>query len=318
MSTAFRSRPSGLRTARRQRQRLAAKALWACGAALAAGHAALAVWRMAELAQGPQPSSARVWATLGLTLASCFWPLACRWQAARRSVCLWAQQGAQAGDLLCMGMLCALLPELAFPLSPLRLQLGLPLPIVATAAVFSVLLLLYLAWLAPPRQALRHIAPAALLLPLGLTVMASDVNVGLDDSPVQRHLALVYQKRAWRVPSGTGLPDPSSARARVRRVAYEVLAAPLLSPGGAQGALCQWLPVDIGLYIQAQPDQPICLAWHAGALGARWLMTAPASACQPGITEQAEENPPPAYGPNRGMGAPSGAARGLPSAAAHD
>ena len=76
MSTAFRSRPSGLRTARRQRQRLAAKALWACGAALAAGHAALAVWRMAELAQGPQPSSARVWATLGLTLASCFWPLA--------------------------------------------------------------------------------------------------------------------------------------------------------------------------------------------------------------------------------------------------
>lgn len=67
MLTAFRSRPSGLRTARRQRQRLAAKALWACGAALAAGHAALAVWRMAELAQGPQPSSARVWATLGLT-----------------------------------------------------------------------------------------------------------------------------------------------------------------------------------------------------------------------------------------------------------
>ena len=186
------------------------------------------------------------------------------------------------------------------------------------AAVFSVLLLLYLAWLAPPRQALRHIAPAALLLPLGLTVMASDVNVGLDDSPVQRHLALVYQKRAWRVPSGTGLPDPSSARARVRRVAYEVLAAPLLSPGGAQGALRQWLPVDIGLYIQARPDQPICLAWHAGALGARWLMTAPASACQPGITEQAEENLPPAYGPGRGMGAPSSAARGLPSAAAHD
>ena len=68
MLAAFRLRPSGLRTARRQRQRLAAKALWACGVALAAGHAALAVWRMAELAQGPQPSSARVWATLGLRI----------------------------------------------------------------------------------------------------------------------------------------------------------------------------------------------------------------------------------------------------------
>ena len=80
MLTTFRSRfrLPGLRTARRQRQRLSAKALWVCGAALA-------VWRMAELAQGPQPSSARVWATLGLTLASCFWPLPCFHGAVRKA-----------------------------------------------------------------------------------------------------------------------------------------------------------------------------------------------------------------------------------------
>ena len=65
MLTTFRSRfrLPGLRTARRQRQRLSAKALWVCGAALA-------VWRMAELAQGPQPSSVRVWVTLSLRICS--------------------------------------------------------------------------------------------------------------------------------------------------------------------------------------------------------------------------------------------------------
>ena len=275
MSWGFRSRARPClpgRTARQRRQRLAAMALWAGGAALAAAHAGLAIWRMAELARGPQPSSARVWATWALMLASCFWPLACRWQAARRSVRRWGQQGVRAGDGLCMGMLCALLSELAFPLSPLRLQEGLALPIIAAVAVLTVLLLLYLAWLAPPRQVLRHIAPAALLLPLGLPVLLSDVNVGLDASPAQRHLALVQQKRTSRIRDDLA-PNPSSARAQ--RSVYEVLLAPV----GAQGAPGQWLPVDVGLYVQVQPGQPVCLMGHAGALGARWRMAAPARVC---------------------------------------